>query len=539
LASAAILTISGMSLAPSAMAAQGQPATAKGVAAEADRLSGEGKFGEAFKTAEQAVGLARAKPRDLDGMATALTAACTHAAPIDIQKSLAYCEEAAVASEAAYGADAVKTLSARASVAQLYTVFGRIAEADALYGVIISGLEAKPSLDDVGRKELAANHCYRAQARFVLGRWADSEADFKEAIARLSVLPPAVGVSDLSVCQTWLADRYMRWGRYEDARVLLADALKVREAHFPANHPDTADTLGVYGDLLTRMGRYDEAEPLLRRALNIAETADAPQPGVIGRSLQNLGKLYLATGRVEEAAPLLERAAGIYLGIGDAGRNNAATAYFDLAKAYRDAGRFAEGLPFAEKALELARTAKTAPGTDAEILIAKARLEYGRGDLAAGDSSAREAVSIYRAVGPASARLGGALAAAAEGSERRGDLVDARAKYAEADELLGAGGLTQRSRALVKAGLARANLAAKVRVDDAVYVNGGQAADSRAYAQEAWHAGDAGADILTADLIAVSKAPGQKLSAGFSAETRSVFQTAVDAAWAYGETIRP
>ncbi len=59
---------------------------------------------------------------------------------------------------------------------------------------------------------------------------------------------------------------YTNVGRYAEAERLFARALFIRETGSGASHPEVAETLEDYAELMRQMGRVQEAEPMEERA---------------------------------------------------------------------------------------------------------------------------------------------------------------------------------------------------------------------------------------------------------------------------------
>jgi tetratricopeptide (TPR) repeat protein len=100
-------------------------------------------------------------------------------------------------------------------------------------------------------------------------------------------------------------------GARDEARVLLEQALTIREAALGPEHPDVANSLGNLAIVHYATGDYDEARALLERALSIQEDVLGPEHPVVADTLNNLANVHEITGEHDEARVLHERALAI------------------------------------------------------------------------------------------------------------------------------------------------------------------------------------------------------------------------------------
>ena len=101
------------------------------------------------------------------------------------------------------------------------------------------------------------------------------------------------------------------FARYEEAKLLLQQALSICEPVLGPDHPLTAATFHNLAMNYHDQGHYAEAEPLYKRALAIREQVLGPQHDDTAISLDNLAMLYSDQGRYAEAEPLYKRALAI------------------------------------------------------------------------------------------------------------------------------------------------------------------------------------------------------------------------------------
>jgi tetratricopeptide (TPR) repeat protein len=141
--------------------------------------------------------------------------------------------------------------------------------------------------------------------------------------------------------------------RYEQAALLLQQALAIREQQVGPDHPDTASSLNRLGELYWAQGKYAEAELLLQRALVICEQQLGTSHPFTATSLNNLAALYRAQGNYAEAEPLLQRALVICEQQLGPAHPNTAGSLNNLALLYREQGKYAEAEPLYQRALAI------------------------------------------------------------------------------------------------------------------------------------------------------------------------------------------
>jgi tetratricopeptide (TPR) repeat protein len=142
-------------------------------------------------------------------------------------------------------------------------------------------------------------------------------------------------------------------GKYDKARPLLEQALKIRERLCKADDPIVADSLGNLGDLYVRLGHYAEAEPLFTRALAIHEKTLGPNNFRVAESLHNLAALYRRQRHYAEAEPLFTRALAIFEEVYGPEHAQVANTLNSLAVLHADQGHYAQAEPLYTRALAM------------------------------------------------------------------------------------------------------------------------------------------------------------------------------------------
>ena len=105
-----------------------------------------------------------------------------------------------------------------------------------------------------------------------------------------------------------LATLYYSQGRYSETESLYQQALDLRRHLLGEEHPDVAVSLNNLAHLYSSQGRYDQAETLYRKALELRQRLLGQEHPDVVISINNLAGLYHSQGRYTEAEPLLVEA---------------------------------------------------------------------------------------------------------------------------------------------------------------------------------------------------------------------------------------
>ncbi len=161
-------------------------------------------------------------------------------------------------------------------------------------------------LQEQGKDELLSPSAARAQARFDLQAYSETESLFRKALAiqerTLGPDHPATA-NTLNNLSTYLDRR----GRSDEAEPLQRRALSILERKLGPLHPDTAAMLTTLALMLDRQGKLTESEALYRKAVEIARQAGNPRILLLNSS--RLGFALAKRGRYREALPFYKEAA--------------------------------------------------------------------------------------------------------------------------------------------------------------------------------------------------------------------------------------
>lgn len=97
-------------------------------------------------------------------------------------------------------------------------------------------------------------------------------------------------------------------GRYNEAKILLADCLKVREIDLGPGHPDTLASVRHLGSVLMRQGKCKEAEAMHRRALEGSKNLLGLEHPDTLAIVSNLGSVFKRQDKYQKAEAMHCRA---------------------------------------------------------------------------------------------------------------------------------------------------------------------------------------------------------------------------------------
>jgi len=211
-----------------------------------------------------------------------------------------------------------------------------------------------------------------------LGEYAKQKQLFERAL-KIKEAHYGADHSSTNISLANLSTAYLSLGEYEKAKQLLERVLIIRETHYGADHPQTGLALINLGGAYGSLGDYEKQKQLLERALKISEThygADHPQTGI---TLTNLGTAYLSLGEFEKAKQLLERALKIKVIHYGADHPSTGVTLGNLSNAYDSLGEHEKAKQLLERALKIFETHYGAdhPSTGATL----SHLSVAYGDL--------------------------------------------------------------------------------------------------------------------------------------------------------------
>jgi len=256
------------------------------------------------------------------------------------------------------------------------------------------------------------NHLYRFGIIFIVALLMSTVAGAQES--RLKELDAQI-------------DQLQKQGKNNEALPVAQEALRVAEATFGADHPNTATALYRLGVIDTALGKYAEAEPLYKRSLAIREKALGPDHPDVAQSLNNLAVVYWFQGNYADAELLYKRSLAIREKALGPDHLDVARTLSNLATLYQIQGRYAEAEPLLKRTLAIFEKAL---GPDhpnvATSLNLIANLYKSQGRYADAEPLLKRALAIYeKALGPDHPAVAGTL-------DNLAILYVAQGKYAEA-----------------------------------------------------------------------------------------------------------
>jgi CHAT domain-containing protein/tetratricopeptide (TPR) repeat protein len=213
-----------------------------------------------------------------------------------------------------------------------------------------------------------------------------------------------------------LAISLKRYGDYRAASKLYERALTNDQRCVGVNHSLTATVVHNQASLAIEMGDLAAAEKLEQRAVSIWSASLGPRHPNVAFGLNSLADVVASRGNYARARELYERALKIRRAVGPESPEVAWT-LTKQASVIAESGEFAIALGNIEQAIRIYQTGVSSqPGSLAQALALRGKLETRRGDYAAARASFAEALStrerIFGATHPLAAESRAELAAA-------------------------------------------------------------------------------------------------------------------------------
>ncbi|MEM7349953.1 MAG: tetratricopeptide repeat protein [Acidobacteriota bacterium] len=195
-----------------------------------------------------------------------------------------------------------------------------------------------------------------------------------------------------------ISEIYTKLALLDLAEDTLSEALRVRRAALPAEHPDVLQSLNQLGILYRRQGRFDEAESLLRQVLAARESADVPDPIAIALTLNNLANLLWSQRDYPEAEAVHRRVLALRERELGSDHADVAASLSNLSAALVRRFRYQEAKPLLERAVDIfvAQLGEDHPHT-ASALYNLASTEEWTGEWQQAEAHFRQAWQSRRA----------------------------------------------------------------------------------------------------------------------------------------------
>lgn len=329
-----------------------------------------------------------------------------------------------------YGEHHPEVAATRNGLAWMAIQQGRYPEALEQLEAALAILDEQAPGDDLLRADALER---RGMAKVALGRFAEGEADHREALA---IRLRGLGEGDEAVGQSWsnLAESLGYQGRYQEAQELAKKALAVAEATRGRDSVAGATALFVLadqryslGDLQGAVEAYDESLAIYRRRVSETHPSVAILLNNRARALRMLGDFGPAEASYRQALEIIRSTLGN-------GHREEATVLGNLAQVLRKRGRFEEAFEMTLRAQafdrELLGTDHVIEGVNLNRLGSILR-DWGKLEAAA--EVYRRAVAVLEALGDDGASSSAyAVAGLARTRLEQGRVVEARELFERA-----------------------------------------------------------------------------------------------------------
>ena len=188
---------------------------------------------------------------------------------------------------------------------------GDLGELDRVQGRLERARERLSEGLEILRRSFGETHSATSECRHNLtltladlGQFESARTLLAENLAILRRGREDPGGENLATANGVLAAVLGEQGDYQQAETLLRQALRARQEHYGAQHPDTARSAVDLADNLTKQGDYEEAETLLSEALEtLVDRLGKEHPASL-EAFSLLGHVFLETGRPSAARDL-------------------------------------------------------------------------------------------------------------------------------------------------------------------------------------------------------------------------------------------
>ncbi|OJW72063.1 MAG: hypothetical protein BGO68_00800 [Candidatus Amoebophilus sp. 36-38] len=180
-----------------------------------------------------------------------------------------------------------------------------------------------------------------------------------------------------------LATKYRALGNYHEALEYYQEALKyyqkaleMRQALYPGNHPDIANSLHNLGTIYFSLMQYEEALKYHKKALEMRKALYPGNHSDIIASLDNVGTTYRKLGQHQEALEYFKKALEMRKALYPGNHPDIASSLNNIGYIYLGSGQYQEALKCYQQALEMWQVVYTGNHPDIEMVKRNiARLE--------------------------------------------------------------------------------------------------------------------------------------------------------------------
>ncbi|OJW71117.1 MAG: hypothetical protein BGO68_04705 [Candidatus Amoebophilus sp. 36-38] len=170
-----------------------------------------------------------------------------------------------------------------------------------------------------------------------------------------------IGNVDKTLKTSLLADLISRLGNYkqqvernfEQALKYNRQALEMRQALYPGNHIQVAESFNNLGRIYKALGNYQEALKYFERALEIRQELYPGNHTEVAESLHSLGRVYRGLGEYQKALEYSKQALEMWQALYPGNHPQVADAFNTVGSAYKALGQYQEALKCYQQALEI------------------------------------------------------------------------------------------------------------------------------------------------------------------------------------------
>lgn len=192
------------------------------------------------------------------------------------------------------------------TIGQVYISLGLFGDAEALLHKALHKRSTEPGTQP---SEVARSHYLLANVLTESAAYEQAEQHYQQAIRALANEPDSNLLTDVDAA---LAELYFRTGRYKEARPLLTEVVRRRQAQLGENHVRTLDAMAELALNYFDQGDYGEAFDRLSQVLSRQQQVFGQQPHPdVGESLNNLGLILAESGDLQQAGEYYTQALAI------------------------------------------------------------------------------------------------------------------------------------------------------------------------------------------------------------------------------------
>jgi serine/threonine-protein kinase len=293
----------------------------------------------------------------------------------------------------AFGERSPETVKAEELLAELYRDQGEYGQAESLLTKV---LESKRAALGGTNPEVAAVMSELGECFY----WQSKDDQALSLLRRTLAIDRANGPDYGAGTRNYLALALERKGDFDEARLLLAEAVDINRRVAGTNSPDYAVSLHNLGSALIDRGDLFGAETKLRAALAVRRAIFGPEHPDLSYSLNNLGYVLLERGEWRDAEPFLKEALAINEKQLGPHNPRLAGSINNWARVLQAKGDYASAEASYKRALDLLKeTNASATWPAAQIIANLGLLHFDRGDYAGAERYADEAMELRRKLG--------------------------------------------------------------------------------------------------------------------------------------------